>query len=50
MQHRLGDDPFLADNSEQLLDDVLDGHDPGGATVFIDHDSHVGGRVLHLPK
>jgi len=32
---------FVVDVADDLLDDVFDGHQPGNAAIFVDHQRHV---------
>ena len=50
LDHRVLDVELVDDLAEQLLDDVLEGHEPGGAAVLVDHDRHVEPVLLHLPQ
>ncbi len=40
---------LVGDLSDDLFENVLDGHQPSGSTVLVDDDRHVGPGRLHLP-
>ena len=49
LDRRLLDVVLVDDLADQLLDQVLEGDQPGGAAVLVDHDRHVELLGLHLP-
>ena len=50
LDHRVLDVELVDDLAEQLLDEVLEGDEPGGAAVLVDHDGHVELLALHLAQ
>jgi DNA-binding NtrC family response regulator len=51
LNDRLGLDViFVANLAENLLDQVLEGHESGGAAVFVDDDGALNALVLELPE
>jgi len=40
----------VPDGADDLLDEVLEGHDARGTTVLVDHDGHVHLALLHLAE
>ena len=45
---RLPQIELVADVADELLDQVLQGHDPRRAAILVDHDRHVAASVAHL--
>ena len=41
---------LVADFADDLLDQILDGHQSGDAAVFVDHDGQAGVFALHLAQ
>ncbi len=50
LDHRILHVELVDDLSEELLDDVLEGHEAGGAAVLVDDDREVEAVALHLPQ